>query len=51
MNSPDNQNLLALLAMLSYTSDFSVGCCCEDEAHCRRPVLRELLVEKNASFA
>jgi uncharacterized protein YeaO (DUF488 family) len=51
MNTPDNQHLLGLLAALSHTSDFSVGCYCEDEAHCHRSALRELLAEKGAKFA
>lgn len=51
MNTPDNQHLLELLAMLSHTTNFSVGCYCEDEAHCHRSALRELLAEKGATFA
>lgn len=39
---------LALLAALSKDSHFSVGCYCEDEAHCHRSVLRELLKEQGA---
>lgn len=37
-----------LLAALSHTADFSVGCYCEVEAHCHRAVLRELLEERGA---
>ena len=51
MSTPDNRRLLALLAALSHTTDFSVGCYCEDEARCHRSVLRELLAEREASFA
>jgi len=51
MNTPDNQRLLELLAMLSHTTNFSVGCDCEDEAHCHRSALRELLAAKGATFA
>jgi uncharacterized protein YeaO (DUF488 family) len=43
--------LLALLAALSHQTDFSVGCYCEDEAHCHRSVLRELLQEHGAAMA
>jgi uncharacterized protein YeaO (DUF488 family) len=42
---------LDLLAALSHTADFSVGCYCEDEARCHRSVLRELLKERGASMA
>ena len=36
------------LAAFSHTTDFSVGCDCEDEAHCHRSVLRALLAEHSA---
>ena len=39
---------IELLAVLSRTSDFSVGCYCEDEAHCHRSVLRALLAGHGA---
>ena len=48
MATPENARNLELLAALSQRSDFSVGCYCEDESHCHRSVLRELLVEKGA---
>ena len=48
MASPENAHALELLAAMSATADFSVGCYCEDEAHCHRSVLRALLVEKGA---
>ena len=48
MASPENSHTLTLLAALSQQSDFSVGCYCQDEAHCHRSVLRALLVEKGA---
>ncbi|MHB1864212.1 MAG: DUF488 domain-containing protein [Gemmatimonadaceae bacterium] len=48
MSSPEANHALELLAALSRTSNFSVGCYSEDEAHCHRSVLRELLVEKGA---
>jgi uncharacterized protein YeaO (DUF488 family) len=48
MASPDASHALALLAALSHQSSFSVGCYCEDEAHCHRSVLRELLAERGA---
>ena len=51
MATPENGHALELLAALSHTADFSVGCYCEDEAHCHRSALRELLVEKGARLA
>lgn len=37
--------LLSLLALLSRTTNLSVGCYCEDETRCHRRVLRDLLNE------
>ena len=51
MAAPDCSHALELLAVLSQQSNFSVGCYCEDEAHCHRTVLRELLAEKGAKLA
>ena len=48
MAKPEAAQALALLAVLSRDSNFSVGCYCEDEAHCHRSVLRELLKEQGA---
>lgn len=48
MAAPDNARTLDLLAALSHGSHFSVGCYCEDEAHCHRSVLRALLAERGA---
>jgi uncharacterized protein YeaO (DUF488 family) len=48
MAAPDAKHALELLATLSHTTDFSVGCYCEDESHCHRSVLRELLVQRGA---
>ena len=48
MSRPEASHGLGLLAALSQSSDFSVGCYCANEAHCHRSVLRELLVEKGA---
>ncbi len=50
MATPDNARTLDLLAALSHGADFSVGCYCEDEAHCHRSVLRELLAERGAAL-
>jgi uncharacterized protein YeaO (DUF488 family) len=51
MSSPEARHTLALLAALSHSSDFSVGCYCEDESHCHRSVLRSLLAEHGAVLA
>lgn len=48
MAAPDAAHALGLLAALSQRADFSVGCYCENEAHCHRSALRELLIEKGA---
>ncbi|WP_242343817.1 DUF488 domain-containing protein [Anaeromyxobacter terrae] len=48
MAEPAASRTLDLLAALSHTADFSVGCYCEDEARCHRSVLRELLVARGA---
>ena len=50
MSKPEAQHALELLAVLSRSSNFSVGCYCEHEEHCHRFVLRELLVEKGADL-
>ena len=51
MKAPDAARTLDLLAALSHTSDFSVGCYCENEARCHRSVLRALLEERGAALA
>jgi len=51
MRRPEARHLLDLLAALSRTSDFSVGCYCADESRCHRSVLRELLREHGALLA
>lgn len=51
MASPEHNHAIKLLAILSRHSNFSVGCYCEDEAHCHRSVLRELLAEQGALIA
>jgi uncharacterized protein YeaO (DUF488 family) len=50
MSRPEASRVLDLLAALSHTADFSVGCYCDDEASCHRSVLRELLAERGASL-
>ena len=48
MNSSDTSKVLDLLAALSKTANFSVGCYCEDESRCHRSILRQLLNERGA---
>jgi uncharacterized protein YeaO (DUF488 family) len=50
MVRPDASHALDLLAALSHSSDFAVGCYCEDEARCHRSLLRELLRERGAAL-
>lgn len=48
MNAPAAKHDLELLAALSHTASFSVGCYCENEDRCHRSILRQLLVEAGA---
>jgi len=50
MATPDASHAIQLLAALSHRVNFSVGCYCQDEAHCHRSVLRELLAENGAKL-
>jgi uncharacterized protein YeaO (DUF488 family) len=51
MARPEPQHLLQLLSVLSHTTDLSVGCYCENEAHCHRSLLREFFAALGARFA
>lgn len=51
MATPENSRTIALLAELSKTAYFSVGCYCADEARCHRSILRHLLQEAGAELA
>jgi uncharacterized protein YeaO (DUF488 family) len=51
MKRPEPERLLALLAALSHQANLAVGCYCEDESHCHRSVLKELLREHGATLA
>jgi uncharacterized protein YeaO (DUF488 family) len=51
LRSPDASRALDLLAAMSLTANFSVGCYCEDEAHCHRSLLRAALMQRGAKFA
>ncbi len=50
MAEPAPAHSIALLAALSRGADFSVGCYCQDEAHCHRSVLRALLADQGAKI-
>ncbi len=45
---PDTSRVIDLLVALSRTSDFSVGCFCEEENRCHRSILRAVLAERGA---
>lgn len=51
MQAPECARTLDLLAALSHTSNFSVGCYCADETRCHRAILRELLRARGARVA
>ncbi len=48
MKSSGADKVLDLLAALSHQTNISLGCYCEDEAHCHWSILRELLKERGA---
>ena len=50
MSKPEARHALALLAALSHHTNMSVGCYCEDESHCHRSILRQLLREHGATL-
>jgi uncharacterized protein YeaO (DUF488 family) len=51
MRRPAARRLIALLAALSKSTDFSVGCYCTDESHCHRSLLKKLLLEYGATVS
>jgi uncharacterized protein YeaO (DUF488 family) len=48
MAAPEARRSLELLAVLSHTADFSVGCYCQDEKRCHRSILKQLLAGHGA---
>lgn len=48
MKKPEASHTLDLLAALSHTTNISLGCYCEDESHCHRSILKELLLDRGA---
>ena len=51
MALPSAKHDIGLLAALSRTANFSVGCYCENEGRCHRSLLRGLLAQAGAEFA
>lgn len=51
MSEPDASRVIDVLAALSHTANFSVGCYCEEERHCHRGTLKALLEERAAKLA
>jgi len=51
MAEPEHAHAIALLALLSRQTHFSVGCYCEHESRCHRSILRELLAAQGAVLA
>ena len=50
LKQPGAAHLLDALAVLSHTADFAVGCYCDDERHCHRSILRQVLAERGAAL-
>ncbi len=50
MGATDASRSLDLLAALSHAANFSLGCYCEDERHCHRSILRDLLEQRGAAL-
>ncbi len=48
MRAPQAQHLITMLAALSYQTNVSVGCYCEDATRCHRTLLAELLRDAGA---
>lgn len=50
MSTPEVSKILDLLAALSHHTQLAIGCYCEEESHCHRSILRELLTERGANL-
>jgi uncharacterized protein YeaO (DUF488 family) len=48
MREPQARHLIVMLAALSYQTNLSVGCYCEDASRCHRTVLKQLLLDAGA---
>ena len=51
MAAAEPARTLDLLAALSHSANFAVGCYCENAARCHRSLLRELLAQRGAAIA
>lgn len=51
MAQPDASRSLDVLAALSKTANFAMGCYCDNEARCHRSLLRGLLQDRGAEIA
>jgi uncharacterized protein YeaO (DUF488 family) len=51
MATPAARHLIEMLAALSKTTDFSVGCYCADPTNCHRSILADLLAAAGAEIA
>jgi len=50
MKASEARRTLDLLAALSHSANFAVGCYCKDESRCHRSILRELLEQRGAAI-
>ena len=50
LGRPEKRRFLDLLAALSHSTSFSVGCYCVDDSRCHRSILRQLLAERGAAI-
>jgi len=48
LKQPEKSYLLDVLAALSHTANFSIGCYCNDEKLCHRSILRDELQKRGA---
>ncbi len=51
MAAPQAKHDIELLAALSRSTNFSVGCYCKDEHRCHRSILKQLLIQAGAEVA
>jgi uncharacterized protein YeaO (DUF488 family) len=51
MKSPAARRDLDLLATLSHSANFSIGCYCENESRCHRSILKALLETRGAEIS
>jgi uncharacterized protein YeaO (DUF488 family) len=51
MAAPHAKHDILLLAALSRSTNFSIGCYCDNESRCHRSILKELLVQSGADVA